>query len=228
LLIFVYFLTLLGTVGLLLLAKSYRHLDLSTVAPLTNLAPALVLILAFFILDERLKGVQLAGIGLLICGTYVLETRHIKNFKKTLEEIFSNKYILLVFIALFFLAFISIGEKQIIHGIHPFALLFYIYVFTFINATILLMIKYDGLKGIKHGINKSGKLIFVDAVFATTTNLLYLNAISLAFVSLVVTIKQLSTLFAVLLGGSFFHEKHLKRKTFACLIMLFGVFLITL
>jgi len=54
----------------------------------------------------------------------------------------------------------------------------------------------------------------------------YLQAVSLYQVSLVYPIYRLSSLFATVLGGEFFHEKHILKKSIAAIIMLIGSYLI--
>jgi len=57
----------------------------------------------------------------------------------------------------------------------------------------------------------------------------YLAAkIPTAMISLVISIKRLSTFVTTLVGGEIYKEKNLFFKSIICLIMVIGVYLITL
>ena len=214
---FIYFLTLFSTIELILIAKAYRHMDVSLVAPLTNFSPAIVLVLAVVLLREHISLPQLVGIGFIVLGSVGLYEPAKKKRKK---------YLTILAGALFIAGFVAVGEKYIIADLKPLTLLFYIYLFTFINSTILLALWYDGIKGIVHGFKNAGTYIFGNAVFATLSNIAYFYALTLTFVSLVVPVKKLATFFAVAVSGNVFNEKHILRKSSSCLVMLIGIFII--
>lgn len=56
-------------------AGGYRSGDLSVIYPITTMAPALVPLWGALFLDERLRGIGFAGIGLIFVGAYVLQFR---------------------------------------------------------------------------------------------------------------------------------------------------------
>lgn len=224
----IYIVTLVGSVALLLVAKAYRHMDFSIVVPMYNLSPAFLVVLAFFILGEKLNLSQLLGIALLIVGAYAVELEpKSMDLKKPFVEMLKSKYLHFLFLALILISLSSIGEKYVLgRNVTPFTLLFLGYLFTFVNTFVLLSIFHDGFRGIKHGIKTAGWWIFSVAFFATIANLAYLYAISIAYVSLVVPVVRLSSLFATISSGKLFHEENVFYRVISCIVMLFGAYMV--
>lgn len=224
----IYLISIVGSVALLLVAKAYRHMDFSIVVPMYNLSPAFLVIMAFFILGEKLNLSQLLGVGLLIVGAYAVELDpKSMNLKKPFIEMWKSKYLHFLFLALILLSLAVVGEKYVLgKNVTPFTLLFLGYLFTFVNIFVLLSIFHDGWRGITHGIKTAGAWIFSVAFFATIANLAYLYAISVAYVSLVVPVVRLSSLFATIASGKLFHEENVFYRVISCIIMLFGAYMV--
>ncbi len=222
-----YIVSVLGALAYLFVAKAIRHMDVSIVSPLMTISPAIVVILAFFILGERITFLQLFGILLLIVGSYILE-RQYHGTKKIFTRRFKSNYFYYVFLALILYGFCSIFDKFILRTVSPLTYIPIIHFFIAINFIILICIFHNGFEGIKHGIKSAGKWILLVAIFVTGYRLLQAQAISMAYVSLVIPIKRMSAFFTTLIGGRIFHEKNLAQRVFACIIILAGVFLVIL
>lgn len=221
--------SLLGSIGFLLLAKGIRHTDVSLSSPLLNFGPAVTAILAFLLLGEALSVWQVVGITVIIIGTYVLEVDHsVHHLLDPFRKLFKSRYVHFIFIAICLYALSSNIDKHVISnlGVDKFTILFFIHLFIAINYLILISVYHGGIKEIISGIKKSGKFIAIIAVLITISRLLFLEAISLAYISLVIPLKRLSTLYVTIFGGTFFHEKGVKLKIIGCIIMLLGVFFI--
>ncbi len=208
------------------LAKAIRHMQLSSTTPLLNLTPAIVAILAFIFLKDIITIKQISGIGLLIIGTYVLETHENKDMFYPFKVLFKSKHTKYILLSILIGASTAILDKFILNFITAFTLIFVIQIFILINFLILMCFFQGGLKPIKIGLKKAGIWIFLLAVLVVSKRILLAEAISLTHVSLVIAISQLSILFTIIIGGQLFHEKHLKRKIIASVVMLAGVFLI--
>ncbi|MBW3001763.1 EamA family transporter [Candidatus Woesearchaeota archaeon] len=226
---FIFLISLTTAVALTYIARSYRHTDLSVVAPLSNLTPLFLVILAFFLLGEHVSSKHLMGIGLLLFGTYYLEAEHhAGHWLSPVTNLFKTKNIGFLFFGFFLSAVIAMGEKFIIDSISPFTLLFYHYSFQTFFFIAITVFFYGGFKDIIHAYKTSGKWILGNAIFANLSNLAYFFAISFTFVSLAAPVKKLSTLFTVVLSGRFFKEERIFHKALACCIMLAGVFVIAI
>lgn len=224
----IFIIATLTTISLVFAAKSYKHLEISIVAPLMDIGPAFTITIAYIFLGERLSLTQLIGVTLLILGAYSLEASHHKGILNNLKSIFSQKYVKITLLALIIAAFAEAGNKFIISYVDALTLLFLYYLFNFIISFTISTIFYKGYKDLIHGIKNAGKIIFLDAVFSTISNITYLYAISTTMISLVLPIKRISTLIAVIIGGKLFHEHNLPQRILACLIMLFGIILTTI
>lgn len=141
---------------------------------------------------------------------------------------YESKYIHILIMSLVFYAFSSLIGKYILNFTTPITLVFFSQIIVGILLFLVLDIKFDGLKGIKHGFKNFGLLIVVAAVFTISYRLLQSQAMSMAFVSLVIPIKKLSSLFSTLIGGELFKENHLKERILSCVIMVIGAILIVM
>jgi len=81
-------------------------------------------------------------------------------------------------------------------------------------------------RAFKRSYRKEGMMIFVPSFGMAIFIVTYYKAVSLYYLSLVFPLVRLNTLFAVIFGGTLFHEKHLYFKAFACVIMILGTFFI--
>ena len=218
--------SLFGTVAFLYVARALRHMEISLASPLLSFSPAIVLVLSFFILGERISFLQLIGILVLIFSAYILETPKHLNLKEPIRIFIKSKYIHFIFIALILYAFSSIIDKFVISYMTPLSYILIVHFFISVNFFALMFLFHNGLEGIKHGIKNAGKMIFVVSLFTFTYRLLQIQAISMTFVSLVIPIKRLSTLFSTIIGGEMFHEKRLLLRSIISIVMLFGTYLI--
>lgn len=225
-LLILYFVSLIGSIAFLFVAKSIRHMDISIVSPLLNFNPAVVAILAFVFLGERLSFAQVFGIVLLMLGAYFLESNHGTKFVQNLKDIASSKYVHYIFLASLFYGVSSIMDKYLLGFITPVTYIIAVQFFIAVNFTIMIHLFHNGFSGIKNGIRSAGKYIFLVAIITTSYRLLQAQAVSMAYISLVIPIKKTSTFFSTLIGGTIFHEKDILKKAIACIIMLAGVYLV--
>jgi len=212
-----------SAIGFLVIIKALRHMDISIVSPLRNFGPAILLIVAFFSLGEKIDPLQIFGILMLIFGAYVLEI----DFKKhdifePLKHIWKSKYIHLIFISMISYAISSVLGKYTLNFVNPSTLVFFEQIFVAVLFFVLLIVEFDGFHGVKHGIKKFGWLIVLAAVLTISYRLLQAEAMSIASVSLVIPIKRLDTLFSTLIGGKILKERGIKIRVLACVIMLLG------
>ena len=226
----IFFGAFLSTMAFLYGAKAVRHMEVSSAEPLTNISPALLAILSFFILKEAITIKQIFAIILIIIGAYVLEVDHkVSNLKEPFIKIAKSRYIHYIFLSIFLYAFTTIIDRYVLtHGINPFTYLFIVQIFIMVNFILLITVFHNGWNGIKNGLKKNWNWILLLSVLVLASRLSYFEAISLAYAPLVIAIIRLSTLFATVIGGSPFHEKGLLLKSIACIITLIGAALIIL
>ncbi|MFA5175760.1 MAG: EamA family transporter [Candidatus Nanoarchaeia archaeon] len=237
--IFVYVLLfLISLIGLeadIFDTKSLKHLEISNVFPLKNLSPLFLVIISYIFLGEKLVLLQIIGIIILIFGTYVLECNgNLLNYQYFFKRVKHSRYLQYAFLSLVLVSFSAIGEKYTFnkHLVDPLTILFFIYTFMAIEMLIVQIFfpkekeHKNPIKEIFDTLNRARWPIFVSALFGLLAAAFYYLAIQIALVSLVIPLKRLSTLITTVLGGEFFKEKNLFFRTLACLIMLFGLYLI--
>ncbi|MBW2991891.1 EamA family transporter, partial [Candidatus Woesearchaeota archaeon] len=210
-LLWVYAVSVLATAAILLASKALRHNEISLVAPLSNLRPAFVAIIAFIFLSETLGVKQIIGIIILFISAYILEAdHHFSNVLEPIKHLAKSKYSLYYTFAVFLFAVTTIFHKYIFSTKlnNVFTYFFFIWIFIAVNFNIVHAVKY-GLKDSISCLKEVRFLPLAHASFSTIGNLMEFTAISMAYVSLVQPIIIISVLFVVLFGGKFFHEKNL-------------------
>jgi len=218
--------SLFVTIGYLFVAKGIRHMDVSIASPLLIFSPALVAVFAFIFLGERLKGIQIAGILILVFGGYFLNSDGSMRFLKTFKKMYESKAVRHILLGIFIWSFARLFDKYLLNFINQYTYLFIIHFFIMINFLVILFIFYDGMQGIKHGFEGSFKWLFLMAVLIVLARLSYLSALKIAYLSLVFVIFKSSNLLVTIIGGSIFHEKALLHRAIAAIVMIVGIYLV--
>lgn len=228
----------IGALAFWLVAKAIRRMEISSAVPLLSLDPGLTAILAFLFLGERLTAVHVLGLGLLVVGAYVLEIhRHhddtgtavVSRFKIWLSPLLNlwrqsgGTYIIFGLICF---SLSSTIDRYLLVQVATTTYVGYTLIF---NTAIFLLLWLHRRQPVQ--ILKSGRgylLFFITlaAALHLTSNIAQAKAVSIMAVGLVIAIKRLSVLIDVILGGKFFHERHLPQKVAATAIMLVGVYFV--
>lgn len=227
--ILIYLISLGGTLAILLRTKALRHLDLSTFSPLNNISPLFLVVFAFILLGERLEGIQLFGIFLIIAGAYTLEVDHkYKNFFDPFKRMLKKRYHFLLLITLIIVSLLAVADKYMItNHIDAMAYVCYIWIFIGFNFIVIDFFMFR-LKDVKADLRKNVFPIIGVGLFTFLSSIFTVLAFSLQIASLVIPVKRLATLFDTMIGGSMFHEKGIKLKIIACLIMILGTYFLSL
>jgi drug/metabolite transporter (DMT)-like permease len=228
--IIIFFITIPAAIAFLLISKSVRHMDVSSVSPLLVISPGITALLAFFFLGEKLTLFQSTGILLLLVGSYVVQLRHDHSFFEPLQNIIRSRYIHFIAIALLLYGTTSVFDRFILtnYSISPMTYIAFAHLFLALDFLFLMSIFHNGVFDIAKGIKKAGGWILVMSILTIGYRYAQVAAVKVAYVGLVVAIKRMSSFFATLIGGKIFHEKNLLRRSIACLIMIAGVLFIVL
>ncbi len=226
--ILIYIVSLIATIGILYSSKAFRHGEISLISPWANIRPFFVAVLAFIFLNEAVTLKQAAGIFIILISAYLLESDHrISNFTGPLKHLLKSKYSLYFIFAIFLFSITSVLDRFILTTRldNIFTYSFFIWIFIAINFNIIHGFMYgfkDNIKCLK----KEKYLPVMVALCSMLSGLLAYKAFTMAYVSLVIPILMMSTLFTVLLGGRFFHEKNLLFRLGTSAIMIAGAYLI--
>jgi len=221
--------TILGALAFYCVMLALKNMEISGALPLMVLTPGIVAIFAFFILGESLSSLEIIGITLLLFGTYILEVRKSKNIFQPFKIFVKSKYHHYIIYALLLFTLSSIIDKVLLrdYKLPPYEFIGFQHLFLATNFLLLVLIsKNNPVKILSKVNNKLFGWIFLISIFTIGYRYTQIEAVKLAPVALVLTIKRTSVFFAVLFGGKLFSEQSLLKKTIATIIMLVGAYLI--
>ncbi len=211
------------------LTKAYDRGDISLVYPIIRSSPALVLLLAVLILDERVSFQGIFGVLLVTFGVYII------NFKKlvwqelmvAVKSLTNHRASQYAFFALGSVAGYSIIDKISVNNIHPVLFTFFHILFgmTYYTVYISYTKKRDLLK-IEWISNK--KMILTSGFLNVFGYSLILISFTMERVSYIVGLRQLSIVFVVVLGSFILKEKYQMIRLIGSMIIFTGVFLISI
>jgi drug/metabolite transporter (DMT)-like permease len=208
-------------------AKSYHHADLSLVYPIMRSSPALVLVCAVIFLNEAISLQGATGIIFVAFGVYIInmDSLSVANLIKPFSTLFTqpgSRFALLTMLAV---TGYTLADKIAVREINAI-----VYSYLVPASTMLLFTPYILWTG-------RGKLIagewmhhrrsiFVNAITSQGGYLLILVAFTVEEVSYVAGFRQLSIVFAVLMGGHFLKEGNFRARLTAATVICAGAFLI--
>ncbi|MBN2459372.1 EamA family transporter [Candidatus Woesearchaeota archaeon] len=225
----------IGSLAALLTAKAVRHIAISLSSPLLAFTPLATLIIAVIFLGEKVTGIQVTGILVLMAGAYFLQSHAHDNVLEPLKQLFKSKHIRYMLLAVMFYGISSVLDKKILGaeadgglGVPALAYLPLNQFFQAIILVVMMLIFHDGFKGVEQGIRSGWKPILLIGFLLVWARLSYTFALSLpgVLVSLFIPIKRLGIIFTTFFGGRIFHEKEVIRRSLACVVMLIGAVLI--
>ena len=221
--------SVIASVAYFWMVRAVRHLPISVSSPLTLLSPIVATGLAYLLLGESLSLIQLSGIGALIGGLYVLETRHLGDWREFYTNLTGNFFARLVLAAAVLYGISSLFDRVALGWWHVPPPL-YIAIVQIGIAICMLIIAWKAEsrrpRDVVGVFLTEWRLITLVAVLTIAHRLLESQAMALASVGLVSAVKRTSSLFSTVIGGELFHEDHLVRKGIACAIMICGLYLL--
>lgn len=227
-LLFIFILAFIAAMAFLSVTRGVRHMEISLSSPLFLLGPLVATLFAFLILNERVSALQLIGMCVLLVGTYILETEHLDHGKEFIKNIWGNKYSRFILFGLFLYGLTSVGDRIVLGkwGIAPTLYTAIIQVFIALHFVLLTWHHRGSPLASMKLVRRYWKAILILALLTIGYRISQGYATAIVAVGLVVAIKRSSSLFTTIIGGELFHDHDILRKTFACLIMILGVYLI--
>jgi len=218
--------TIFGYIGFVSINMVYKECEISSVGPLLSLSPLVLLVLASVFLGEKITIYQLMGIVLIIIGGYVITLKNWKRFLRPFTAIRTKFYLL---IGLCIIAY-SLGAtilRVVMLNVDIITYMFFFSLFAFI-ILFLLMILRNRTQAVFNTYRSRWKIVILILGLALVSEVLHAWAFSMPdiMISLSIPVKRMSSLFMVLLGGTFFREKNLLQKSVASLLMIAGLFVI--
>jgi len=213
----------------LFLTQAYKEGDLSHVYPIMRSSPALVLVIAVLFLGEQVSFQGVAGILLVAVGAYIINMKHISGQElfEPVKSIASDRSTQFAFLTLISVAVYSIVDKMAVDYIHPILFAFFHLFFGMCYYTPYILLTKKGNIIRKEWHTGPGRII-LSGVMGITGYSLILIAFTIERVSYIVSLRQLSVVFAVLMGSFWLKEKHKGIRLAGALIIFSGGFLISM
>ena len=213
----------------LFLTQAYKEGDLSHVYPIMRSSPALVLVFAVFFLGEQVSIEGAAGILLVAIGIYIINMKHItgNELLQPFRSIAFDRSIRFAYLTLISVALYSIVDKMAVEHIHP-ILFAFLHLFCGMCCYTPYILFTKNVDIIKKEWHSGSVRIIMAGVIGIIGYSLILIAFTIERVSYIVSLRQLSVVFAVLMGSFWLKEKHTAIRLSGAVIIFGGCFLISM
>lgn len=221
--------SVIGVLAFLCVMISLKNLEISNALPLLALTPGFVAVFAFLILGESLKSIEVIGLVLLIVGTFILESKNIKELVFPFNVFLKSKYHRFVIIALLLFTASSIMDKLLLVKLNltPISITAFQHIYFAILFSIIFLFfrSKEKMSPVSFKKNNIGWIALI-SVLTIGYRYTQIVAVSLASVALVLAIKRTSVFWATIIGGKLFHDKDLLKRSIAAILILIGAILI--
>lgn len=221
--------SLIGALAFLCVMTALKNLQISNALPLLALTPGFVAVFAFLILGETLKLYEILGLISLILGTYILESKSLKEVLIPFSVFIKSKYHQFILAALLLFSASSIMDKVLLIKLNltPASLTAFQHIFFALLFSIIYLIANKSISK-KEIFTFKENLGWIALISILTIGYRFSQvwAVSLASVALVLAVKRTSVLWATIIGGKIFKDTNLLKKVIAVIFILVGAILI--
>ncbi len=229
-LIILFLKTILSAIAFLCVMLSIKNLEISEALPLLALSPGLVAIFGVLLIQDSLVLNEWIGLSLMLVGTYILELRKddqsiFDPFKSLLRF---NKY-KYVFLALILFTITSLVDRVLLKdfAMPPYTFMAYQQLFFAVIFIVIVLLRNKNLTAPFQSLNRNIiSLIIIISVFTVIYRYTQIEAVKLAPVALVLSVKRLSVLMAIIIGGKLFKEKYILKRAIAAVVILTGLIIL--
>ncbi len=211
------------------LAKAYKTGDISLAYPIMRSSPPLVLLIALLFLKEDPSIAGIIGIILVTLGLYGLSSNCDRLSQKPSPNILRNKYksIKYALLGLVSVTAYSIADKLIVSVIHPIQFVYLHMLFGFIFFSFYIFLKKD-YDNVLQEWKASKRNIVITGFFGIYGYMLIMVAFTMASVSYVISLRQLSIVFVVLWGVFYLKEDEKQKRLVSASIITVGTIVISI
>ncbi|MDP2302491.1 MAG: EamA family transporter [Ignavibacteria bacterium] len=223
--------SLIGAGAFLCVMLAIKNLEISGALPLLALTPGFVAVFAFLFIAEDLKQMEIIGILLLIAGTYILEVKSNQKLFEPYAILIKSKFHRYVIGALLLFTISSIMDKVILkdYKLPPDSFLFFQHLYLALIFLAVIIFRGEKSKVVFNRLQENKELfawIFIIAVLTFGYRWTQIEAVKIAPVALVLSVKRISVFFSTLIGGKIFKESGLLKKAIATAVIIAGTLLI--
>lgn len=206
-----------------LTAMAYRYADVSLVYPISTSSPLFIVIWAYLLLGEQISIVGFLGIVLILVGGYIINVT-----KGSAKGSFNG--IIMALLAAFFYSFGALADKLGVGGVSP--NLYIMYTVSFIAFYSLLINTLIGIKTKtlleKVRYKPEWKIVIPFGIIMGASLATFRLGLVEVPVSYASALRQVSSLFGVLMGIIFLKEAYGWKRIIGSIIIISGVILIKL
>jgi len=214
------------TIYFLALGKAYEEGDLSVVYPVARSSPMFVAIAASLLIGERISPWGALGIAHILFGVYVL---HLKGWSgeeltrplKALGDP-ASRY---AFVAALGTTVYSISDKMGVTAVDPLLYSFWLG-FVITGMLSLVIVKRRGVSLLREELRGSLFRVSVAGVLVKGGYMLVLVAMSMAQVSYILALRQVSVVLGAALGVVLLKERYGGVRIVGSMIIFVGVYLL--
>lgn len=216
--------SILNIIAIILSFKALRTTDISLALPMLSFTPVFVILTSYLVLHEVPSRAGIAGIILVVIGSYILNLQKNAALLEPFRQMFKNKGIFYMLIVAFLYSS-SVFDKMVVVNSDT---LFGTGIITLIIGSSFLVLSLfqnaNVLREIKLNLPRFLLLGAITFLIALTVN----TAFTMNLVANVISIKRLSILFAVLFGGLVLKEANLAKRLVGAAIMVAGMAMIVI
>lgn len=205
-------------------AVSYKYADVSMVYPITTSSPFFIIIWAYFILDERISVFGIFGIALVLAGCYIMNITKGKGNKSGLYGI------LIALLAAFLYSFGAMADKMGVASVNTH--LYIMLMADFMSFYSVLFATVSHRKSVtlhkKISVRVQWKLVILGGLVMAASTVTYRLGLIDMQISYASALRQLSSLFGVLMGIFFLKESYGMQRIIGSVVIIVGIVIIRL
>lgn len=208
------------------LGKAYELGDLSVVYPLARSSPLFLTVLSIVFLGEEISAWGAVGILLIVLGVYAIHMKSLSlNDLKTPLRSLRGRASQFALLTAIWTTMYSMIDKLGVTMINPIVYAFWLELFILLFLTPLVVLR-RGWRNVAQEWRNSKVKVTVAGFFMRIGYILVLVAMSLAQVSYILALRQLSVVLGAAAGVILLREKYGKVRLVSSMIMFTGVYIL--
>jgi len=208
------------------LALTYQHLDMSIAYPISRSSSLFLVPLAWYFLNEQLGILEIFAIVLMTLGIVLLSITGSKSQASDILKV-SVKGIVMALVVALISALQTLWSKISISQIHPFIFFYSYTLLVALGYVVVISCKYKA-KNVHRELVLHWPQMLLVGLLNTVSYGLFLYALTKVNTAYVGSLRQLSLVFALMLGVYLLKERLTKQKTLGTVIVLIATLLLTL
>lgn len=215
----------INAVATYLITKAYSLTDMSVVAPLFAISPALTTITGIFVLGELPTVLGAMGILLIVFGVYYIKGTDGNHLLSPLYKLRNDSGAVIVLFVVLLYGISSVYDKVGVTNSSPLFWLASVMTVTWVSLTPLMIHNVDSPQTV---IKQNYKRLLSFSVAGGSAVVIQMYALELTLVTYVISLKRLSILLALIIGYFVLDDDNItRRRVIGGVLMVLGAVLIS-